>query len=118
VTFARARSRSALVGALTLAAIGACAPALPHATGEDVRIARTRWPAVSARDLEAGRELYVRYCAGCHALKTPDAVEPERWSAEVARMRELEDVKMNDSDAELVVRYLVSVGTRLRGAGR
>jgi mono/diheme cytochrome c family protein len=97
--------------------LAACAPALPYATGEDVRIARSRWPEVSTRDLEAGRALYVQHCAGCHTLKLPDSLAPDHWEPEVSRMRETEGVRMSDREAALVVRYLVSVSTRLRGAG-
>jgi mono/diheme cytochrome c family protein len=108
-------SRAALVWAgLALVLAAACGSALPNPTSADATLAAKRWPETTTADLEHGRSLYVKKCAGCHALKTPDEVAPEQWADEVADMRSRKKVSVTDAEADAMVRYLWSVGTRLR----
>lgn len=105
------------VQALLLAgplALAACAAGLPHPTSDDAARANERWPSATLGDLGRGRELYVRSCAGCHSLKAPDEVPPGQWESEVAEMRQRHGVALNDAEADAIVRYLWSVGSRLR----
>jgi hypothetical protein len=53
----------------------------------------------------------VRTCAGCHTLKLPSELPPERWRGEVEDMRSM-GVKLNESDAELISRYLETLSRR------
>ena len=97
---------------LTLAAtLAACAAGLPRPGDREVALARTRWPDATVADLHRGRELYVSTCAGCHSLKPLDAVSPEQWPNEVAEMRAKKGVKLADSEALLLGRYLWTAST-------
>lgn len=101
--------------ALSFAALlGACAAGLPQPGARELSLAQTRWPDATVADLHRGREIYVGTCAGCHSLKPLDAVAPERWSVEVAEMREKKGVKLADHDAALLTRYLWAASTRSR----
>jgi cytochrome c5 len=104
------RSLRAVIVAAALA-VG-CGAGLPEPTSADASLAQAKWPGASLDDLHRGRQLYVATCAGCHALKTPAAVAPTEWSKEVAKMRKKRGVKLTDDEAELIVRYLWTVGSR------
>jgi mono/diheme cytochrome c family protein len=103
---------------LAICLVSGCAAGLPHPNSEDVDQAVQRWPGTTVAELGRGRELYVRTCAGCHALKSPDAVPPAQWEREVADMRRRHGVTLKDDEADSIIRYLYSVGTRLRKLGR
>jgi hypothetical protein len=98
--------RLPLAGMFILAVGAGCATTVIHPTQEDVRRARARWPAVTLNDLEQGRKLYVRKCAGCHNLHRPDEYGPERWPELVAKMRTKSGI--SDPGYELIVRYLIT----------
>ncbi|MCC6899463.1 MAG: hypothetical protein IT377_10840 [Polyangiaceae bacterium] len=100
---------------LTLAAVG-CAAGLPAPTSGDVTRAEQRFPGASAERLARGRTLYVRTCAGCHSLKSPDEVPPDQWAEEIAEMRRDHGVALDDDGASAMTAYLWAVGTRLREA--
>ena len=105
----------ALWGGLgALALLAACSTGLPHPTASDASRAAARWPGASVEDLSQGRELYVRSCAGCHALKSPTEVPPGQWAHEVQDMRQRHGVSLTDREADLMVRYLWTVGSRMR----
>ncbi|HVJ16226.1 MAG TPA: cytochrome c [Polyangiaceae bacterium] len=100
----------ALFGLLALG----CAPALAEPNAADATAAQKFWPEATLTQLEQGRELYVQTCASCHPLKLPGDLPPERWREEVGHMREL-GVKLADSDAELITRYLETISRRQDG---
>jgi len=103
---------------LVLAMSSGCAAGLPHPGPEDASQASARWPGTTVAELGRGRELYVRTCAGCHALKSPDAVPPAQWEREVTEMRGRHGVSLSDDEADAIIRYLYGVGSRLRSAKR
>ncbi len=92
----------------------ACSPGLPQPDARDASRAQTRWPDSSLDELGRGRELYVKSCSGCHALKAPTAVDPAQWDAKVSKMRKRHGVKITDEEADVIVRYLWTVATRSR----
>jgi mono/diheme cytochrome c family protein len=59
--------------------------------------------------------LFVQTCAGCHALKDPTSHSPSEWEAEVQQMRGKKGVALDDHQAELIIRYLSTVGSRHDG---
>src|SRR5262245_13555954 len=99
-------SKTRYLGALIALAIGACSAGLPQPSSADVTQAQTRFPGTTMADLNRGRSLYVQTCAGCHALKAPNELPPDRWQAEVDDMRTKKGVSVSDQDAELIVKYL------------
>jgi mono/diheme cytochrome c family protein len=109
------RTRS---GALTLllafGPLSACSAGLPPPGSREAELARARWPDSSQEELNHGRNVYVRTCAGCHTLKSPRAVAPERWSDVVANMREKRGVVLSGPDARALVRYLWSASMASR----
>jgi mono/diheme cytochrome c family protein len=103
---------------LMLAITSGCAAGLPHPSAADASQASARWPGTTVAELGRGRELYVRTCAGCHALKSPDAVPAGQWEREVTEMRGRHGVSLSDEEADFIIRYLYSVGSRMRSAER
>lgn len=103
-----------LVLVLLAAAHGGCAAGLPAPTSADVARASQRFPGANTERLTHGRTLYVKSCAGCHALKSPDEVAPTQWAHEIAEMREQHGVRLTDDEAAAMAQYLWAVGTRLR----
>jgi mono/diheme cytochrome c family protein len=99
-------------------AFAACSAGLPEPSTQDAKRAQTRFPGTTVVELNRGRALYVQTCAGCHALKAPDMLPPERWEVEVADMRTKRGVAISDQDAELIVQYLwtASTGSQARQA--
>ncbi len=92
-----------------------CATTIIQPTQEDLRWAQSHWPAVTLQDLQDGRSLYVQKCASCHHLRQPAKYEPERWPQLVAKMRP--NAKIDEAQAELLVRYLSTASERLRSQG-
>jgi cytochrome c2 len=93
--------------------MAACSSGLPAPTAADQAIAARRWPGASLGDLTHGRTLYVKKCAGCHALKSLDEVTPDQWEREISEMRDRRGVELADGEAQAMLRYLWSTGTRL-----
>ncbi len=87
-----------------------CAAALPQPESADVAFAQTRWPDATARDLDAGRELYTRKCSGCHQLFLPSSRPPDAWPRILQEMSS--EAKMSQRESELVERYLVTLSQR------
>jgi mono/diheme cytochrome c family protein len=107
-------SRALWGGIGAIATLAACGAGLPHPTASDANRAAARWPGASVEDLGRGREAYVRTCAGCHALKSPSDVPPDQWVLEVKEMREHHGVSLTDPEADSMVRYLWTMGSRMR----
>jgi cytochrome c5 len=100
-----------LVACVTLA----CAAALRHATPEDVARLTPRWPGTTLEDLERGRRLYVRRCAGCHVLPLPATRAPEDWPRLVDEMAAR--ARLGAEERSDVVRFLVAVASDPGGGG-
>ncbi|RME56442.1 MAG: cytochrome c, partial [Deltaproteobacteria bacterium] len=80
-------------------------------TDEDVRWARQRWPEITREELERGRALYVRKCAGCHNLHRPDEYPPEAWPDLVAKMQD--EAEIGAVEVERIGKYLSTASAHL-----
>jgi mono/diheme cytochrome c family protein len=69
------------------------------------------FPDLTLSELSQGRSLYVSRCGSCHALKPPRELPAEQWQAEVGEMRAKNGVKLSDSEAQAIVRYLSVAAT-------
>jgi cytochrome c5 len=78
-------TKAALVLAAALAAL-ACAAALSHPTAADALTVAERYPGTTVDDLERGRALYVRRCAGCHTLPLASAHTAAEWPEVIGEM--------------------------------
>lgn len=94
------------------AALGGCSAGLPAPTAADAARANQRFPSVTLERLALGRSLYVKSCAGCHSLKSPDEVPPTQWADEIAEMRQTHGVRLTDDEADAMAQYLWAVGSR------
>jgi hypothetical protein len=93
---------------LSCLALWACgSSAVPQPTAADAARGSAHFPDLTLTELASGRELYVGRCSGCHALKPPSELPPERWQTEVSEMREKNGVKLSDVEARAILRYLV-----------
>jgi cytochrome c5 len=92
------------VAAMSAAACGASA--VPQPTAADASRGSAHFPGLTLSELSRGRTLYVSRCGSCHALKRPAELSPERWQVEVGEMRDKNGVKLSDSDAQAIARYL------------
>ncbi len=103
-----------LVLCLSTSVAGAygCAAALAQPTERDAAYAAKHWPGATLADLEQGRTLFVRTCAGCHSLKDPTSRSPAEWKTEVTQMRGKKGVSLDDRQAELIIRYLSTMSSR------
>ena len=98
--------------ALFVAGLAACgSSAVPEPTAADASRGSAHFPDVTLRELSQGRSLYMSRCGGCHALKRPSELQPEQWQAEVGEMREKNGVKLSDTEAQAIVRYLSIAAT-------
>ncbi|HET7541030.1 MAG TPA: cytochrome c [Polyangiaceae bacterium] len=103
------RGRAAVAVA---ALLSSCASSLREPTTADAERLRASYGDVSLGELSKGRDRYVARCAGCHALKDPGHVAPERWRAEVRQMREKFGVVLEPAEGEAIVRYLEAMSSR------
>jgi cytochrome c5 len=109
-------SHRSLAVAVILLLLAACARStLPVASPAQARWAAARWPGHSAEDLERGRKLYRGRCAGCHLPVDPTSVPAGEWPMHVREMKKRSG--MNDREAVLVERYLVTMATPHAVAG-
>lgn len=100
-----------LLGTLTLVACGGSA--VPEPTAADATRGGAHFPGVTLNELSHGRTLYVSRCGSCHALRRPGELAPQQWQAELDEMRTKNGVKLSDTEAQAILRYLVIAG----GAG-
>lgn len=103
------RVTRALLAVLLSSVALACAAALRHATPEDVTLLAPRWPGTTLGDLERGRALFVRRCAGCHMLVLPESRAPEEWPGLVDGMAVR--ARLGPEQRRDVVRFLVAVAS-------
>ena len=80
---------------------------LPVASAADVARAQSRWPDITAAELEQGRALYRARCSGCHLPQPPQSQPAEAWPSVIAEMGERANVR--GEDAQLIERYLVTM---------
>lgn len=91
--------------------LAACARIqMPAVSPADADHASSRWPGTSVDDLNQGRQLYIARCASCHQPVPPADVPAAEWPGHVAEMKERS--KLDDHQADLVVRYLVTMSER------
>lgn len=72
----------------------------------------------NAKDIEEltlGRKLYIKNCGGCHNLYRPEKFSAEHWTMEMVEMKE--EAKINDQDAELILKYLTYSKIALNAEG-
>ena len=98
-----------------LLGLTACA-GLHRVVEADVTRAQQRWPDATREQLEQGRTMYVRRCAGCHALHRPERYAPEEWPRWVEEMTD--DAKLTAEERVAIERYLVLASEQTRDAGR
>ncbi len=104
----------ALVLASALAT-AACAAALRHPTEADARAVAPRYPGTTAADLERGRALYVRRCAGCHAVPLPSAHTPAEWPDVLGEMAGR--ARLSAPERADIERFLVALSAEGASAG-
>lgn len=108
------RTANALVVLSALAA-AACAAALRHPTETDARAVASRYPGTTAADLERGRTLYVRRCAGCHAVPLPTVHTPAEWPEVIGEMAAR--ARLSPEDRADIERFLVALSAEDPGPG-
>ncbi len=97
--------------------LGACARSTaPIATEADATRAQARWPGMTLEELNAGRDVYVARCSGCHLPPTPNDYAPEAWPSHIAEMRER--AHLDDGDEEAIRRYVITMAGRGTAAPR
>lgn len=99
------RGMVALLVAAVLLVVGCATLAQPTAT--DTAWAAAQWPGTTAAELARGRSLYVKRCAGCHALKHPERFPPSTWQAQLDKMAER--AELADEERDLVLHFLVTM---------
>lgn len=95
---------------MTLLVLVGCA-SLVHPGAAHLAWAQARQPTVELRDLEEGREVYVRECGNCHGLRLPRQHAPEEWAGFVTQMIREEDVVLTAEDEARVVLFLEAAAT-------
>jgi len=104
--------KALLVSSLLSGLLAACSgSAIPHPTAADATRGSAHFPDVTLAELSHGRTLYVSRCGSCHSLKPPSELSAERWQTEVTEMRAKNGVKLSDSDAQAIIRYLTVAST-------
>jgi mono/diheme cytochrome c family protein len=99
---------------ILLAAAAACAVGgvLPVAGPGDVQRGVERYPDVTLGELASGREIFASHCGACHAPPAPGSKPADAWPAEIHEMRVR--AKLDDGQARLVERYLVTMAQSAR----
>jgi mono/diheme cytochrome c family protein len=90
------------------------APAPGAVSANSVTWAATRWPGVTASALEAGRDLFVSKCNGCHGYPDLAAIAEKRWPDIVESMAKKSHLDAGGRDA--VLHYVLA--SRSEQAGR
>lgn len=105
---ARARTRVivAAMAMTTTAAVIGCAT-LAQPTTVDAAWAAEQWPGTTQADLARGRSLYVKRCAGCHALRQPERYPSSTWQHHVDEMAKRSALVSDERD--LLLRFLVTM---------
>ena len=92
--------------AATLLLVAGCAT-LAMPTQTDATWATSQWPGTTEADLLRGRTLYVKRCAGCHALKRPERFPTSTWEEHLDEMAKRSALAADER--ELVLHFLVTM---------
>jgi len=95
-----------------MAALQACAPNVPPPTQDYAYYASAQGRNLDLASLQAGRELYVAKCSGCHGLHRPTRYAPELWPKEVDSM--VVKAKINAQQRQAILDYLTTASGYLR----
>ena len=105
------RARTRLTGAVLMivAALAViCCATLAQPTAADAAWAADRWPGTTQADLVRGRALYVKRCAGCHALPRPERYPTSTWEPHLDEMAER--AALQRGERELLLHFLMTMG--------
>ena len=83
-----------------------CSPILLKPVEQDVSHAKTRWPEVTAADLQSGYNIFVNKCGGCHLLYTPEKYSEERWLKIIPDMAK--KAKITEEQESLLTKYILT----------
>lgn len=100
------RAGTTALAALGLVVVTACAT-LAQPTPVDAAWAATRWPDATEDELRRGRALYVKRCAGCHALRLPERYPASTWEHHVDEMATR--AKLPAGERETMLRFLLTM---------
>ncbi len=89
-----------------------CMSNLAQPNLEDVQWAVAQGYQTTLQELQQGRALYVKKCAGCHNLHRPDAYSSEEWSYWIDQMIQEEEVDLNLDDQKKIVSYLATISRK------
>jgi len=84
----------------------ACAGLLPEPRAEDLVRSNPTYPGLQLLDLRQGRSLYMRNCAGCHALHAPSQLDRLQWERTMAKMQL--KAKIDDGTRDNIMKYLLT----------
>lgn len=95
-----------------VACLAACGSSpFPKPTAADQARGSAHFPDVTLGELTEGRTLYMSRCGSCHVLKRPVELAPAQWQVEVTEMRNKNGVKLSDTEARAIIRYLTVAAT-------
>ncbi len=83
-----------------------CSPVGFKLTVEDVALAKTKWDDSSSELLDAGFNLYVAKCGGCHLLMTPNRYTEKRWLEILPIMDK--KAKLSLEQSNLIMKYVIT----------
>lgn len=89
-----------------------CMSNLAQPNLEDVQWAVAQGYQTTLQELQQGRALYVKKCAGCHNLHRPDTYSSEEWSYWIDQMIQEEGVDLNLDDQKKIVSYLATISRK------
>lgn len=101
------------LAAVAIAVVAGCA-SLAQPTAVDAAWAAEQWPEVTQAELQRGRALYVKRCAGCHALRLPERFPTSAWQQHVDEMAKR--AHLLPAEREPMLRYLVTMSRPGAGA--
>jgi mono/diheme cytochrome c family protein len=85
-----------LLGLVACATVNVPEPMLLDAGGDGAALS----------ELQAGRQLYVAKCSGCHGLFAVEHCTDGEWARQVDEMVESKRVRLGREDRDRLVRYL------------
>jgi len=94
-----------LMRALLLVCLIACTPPLPVATEADALRSH-----VELEQLNAGRELLIKKCSGCHDTPTPGQRSPRDWPHQVGEMQQRSGI--DATQRMLIEQFLVAMASK------
>jgi cytochrome c5 len=86
----------------------ACAGKMPPpATPADVQWAQGRWPTMAPGDLEAGRQVLLTKCSGCHRSPLPEEYAASAWPGYISEMSGR--AKLTPADRGVLEQYVLTL---------